>query len=100
MKTVSVSMIAKIVAILMSEGICVEGAFTVAKEQNSWHEFSIVSCWLICIGLCCIVIMFTSAAVWDQAFRFGKGRKERREKFEEKKRKKEKWRMKEIFRRK
>ena len=31
--------------------------------------------------------MFTSAAVWDQAFRFGKGRKERREKFEEKKRK-------------
>ena len=87
MKTVSVSMIAKIVAILMSEGICVEGAFTVAKEQNSWHEFSIVSCCLICIGLCCIVSMFTSAAVWDQAFRFGKGRKERREKFEEKKRK-------------
>ena len=88
MKTVSVSMIAKIVAILMSEGICVEGAFTVAKEQNSWHEFSIVSCCLICIGLCCIVIMFTSAAVWDQAFRFGKGRKERREKFEEKKKRK------------
>ena len=87
MKTVSVSMIAKIVAILMSEGICVEGAFTVEKEQNSWHELSIVSCCLICIGLCCIVSMFTSAAVWAQAVRFGKGRKERREKFEEKKRK-------------
>ena len=34
MKTVSVSMIAKIVAILMSEGICVEGAFA-TKEQSS-----------------------------------------------------------------
>ena len=98
MKTISVSMIAKIVALLMSEGICVEGAFTVEKEQNSWHELSIVSCCLICIGLCCIVSMFTSAAVWAQAVRFGKGRKERREKFEEKKRKR-KWRMKEIFRR-
>ena len=71
----------------MSEGICVEGAFIVEKEQNPWHELSIVSCCLICIGLCCIVSMFTSAAVWAQAVRFGKGRKEIREKFEEKKRK-------------
>ena len=83
MKTVSVSMIAKIVAILMSEGICVEGATTYAKEKNSWHESSISLRILICIGLCCILSMFTSAAVWDQAFRFGKDRKEK-EKFEKK----------------
>ena len=88
MKTVSVSMIAKIVAILMSEGICVEGAFTVVKEQNPWHELN-MSCCLICIVVCCIVSIFMPAAIWDQAFRFGKEEKEREKKFGEKKRKRE-----------
>ena len=74
-KAISVSMIAKIVAILMSEGICVEGAFTVAKEKNSLHGFNIASCCLICITLCCILSMFMSAAVWDQARGFGKEKK-------------------------
>ena len=87
MKTVSVSMIAKIVAILMSEGICVEGAFTVVREQNPWHELSIMSCWLICIVMFCMVSMFMPAAVWDQAFRFGEEEKGREKKFGEKKRK-------------
>ena len=88
-KTISVSMIAKIVAILMSEGIYVEGVFTVEKEQNSVHGFSIASCCLICITLCCMLSMFMSAAVWDQACGFGKEKK----RLEEEKIEKEKGKM-------
>ena len=75
-------MIAKIVAILVSEGISVEGTKVEAEDQS--HEIS-TSCnfgfcllVLICIGLCCMFIMFVSAAVWDQAFRFGKEKKGRK----------------------
>ena len=81
-KSISVSMIAKIVAILVSEGITVEGTTTTEAEEQS-HEIS-TSCnfgfcllVLICTGLCCMFIMFVSAAVWDQAFRFGKEKKRR-----------------------
>ena len=86
MKTVSVSMIAKIVAVLMSEGICVEGAFKV-KGQNPCHGLSVMSCCLICIVVCCMLSMFIPAAIWDQAFRFGKEEKEEKEKLGGKKRK-------------
>ena len=85
MKTVSVSMIAKIVAILMSEGICVEGAFA-TKEQSSCLGLSFMSCCLICMVVCCMLSMCIPAAVWDQAFRFGKKEKEEKEKFGGKKR--------------
>ena len=75
-------MIAKIVAILVSEGTSVEGTKVEAEEQS--HEIS-TSCnfglcllVLICIGLCCMFIMFVSAAVWDQALRFGKEKKRRK----------------------
>ena len=85
MKTVSVSMIAKIVAVLMSEGICVEGAFAV-KGQSPCHVLSIMSCCLICIVVCCMLSMFIPAAIWDQAFSFGKEEKEGKEKLGGKKR--------------
>ena len=82
-KSISVSMIAKIVAILVSEGISVEGTKVEAEDQS--HEIS-TSCnfgfcllVLICIGLCCMFIRFVSAAVWDQAFGFGKKRKEQKD---------------------
>ena len=88
MKTVSVSMIAKIVAILMSEGICVEGAFAM-KEQSSCLGLNFMSCCLICMVVCCMLSACIPAAVWDQAFRFGKKGKEEKEKFGEKKRKEE-----------
>ena len=44
---------------------------------------------LICIGLCCMFTMFVSAAVWDQAFGFGKEKEGRKglKKLEKKKRK-------------
>ena len=91
-KSISVSMLAKIVAILVSEGISVEGTKVEAEEKS--HEISTSGNFgfcllvLICIGLCCMFTMFVSAAVWDQAFGFGKekeGRK-RLKKLEKKKR--------------
>ena len=88
MKTVSVSMIAKIVAVLMSEGICVEGAIA-AKGQSPCHGLSIMSCCLICIVVCCMLSMFIPAAIWDQAFSFGKEEKKGKEKLGGKKRKRE-----------
>ena len=88
MKTVSVSMIAKIVAILMSEGICVEGAFA-TKEQSSCLGLSFMSCCLICMVVCCMLSMCIPAAVWDQAFGFGNKEKEEKEKFGGNKRKEE-----------
>ena len=41
---------------------------------------------LICVSLLCIFIMYVSAAVWNQAFRFGKDKKGRKrlEKLEKK----------------
>ena len=92
MKSISVSMIAKIVAILVSEGISVEGTKVVAEKKS--HEISTSGNFgccllvLICIGLCCVFTMFVSAAVWDQAFGFGKekeGRKDLKKLEEEKK---------------
>ena len=97
-KSISVSMIAKIVAILVSEGISVEGTKVDAEEKS--HEISTSGNFgccllvLICIGLCCVFTMFVSAAVWDQAFGFGKEKEGRKglKKLEKKKRKDDGWR--------
>ena len=89
-------MIAKTVAVLVSEGISVEGTKVEAEEKS--HEISTSGNFgccllvLICIGLCCMFTMFVSAAVWDQAFGFGKekeGRK-RLKKLEKRKEKRRK----------
>ena len=81
-KSISVSMIAKIVAIVVSEGISVEETKVEAEEKS--HEISASGNFgccllvLICIGLCCVFTMFVSAAVWDQAFGFGKEKEGRK----------------------
>ena len=93
MKSISVSMIAKFVAILVSEGISVEGTKVVAEEKS--HEISTSGNFgccllvLICIGLCCMFVMFVSAAIWDQAGGFGKEKEGRKDlkKLEKEKRK-------------
>ena len=58
MKTVSVSMIAKIVTILMSEGISVEGAKVFAERQSfgisASCNFGCCLLVLTCIVLCCV----------------------------------------------
>ena len=94
MKSISVSMIAKIVAILVSEGISVEGTKVRAEEKS--HEISTSGNFgrcllvLICIGLCCMFTMFVSAAVWDHAVGFGKEKEGRKDlKTLEKKKRKE-----------
>ena len=92
-KSISVSMIARIVAILVSEGISVEGTKVEAEEKShqisASGNFGFCLLVLICIGLCCMFTMFVSAAVWDQAFGFGKEKEGRKglKKLEKKKRK-------------
>ena len=79
MKTISVSMIAKIVAVLMSEGISVEGTKVFAEEQNfgisTSCNFGCCLLVLICIVLCCIWSMSMTAAVFAQAPGLGKEKK-------------------------
>ena len=92
------SIVAKIVAMLVSEGISVEGTKVDAEEKShgisTSGNFGCCLLVLICIGLCCMFTMSVSAAVWDQAFGFGKEKEGRKElkKLGKKKRKDDGWR--------
>ena len=92
MKTITVSMTAKIVAVLMSEGISVEGTKVVAKssdfEISTSCNFGACLLVLICIVVCCMLSMYLTAAVFGQVPGLGKKKKAskalKKEKFEKK----------------
>ena len=94
MKTMSVSVMAKVVAILMGEGISVERRKVGAKNEDFEISTScnFGSCLLVltCIVLCCMVTMCVIAAVFAQVPGLGKEKKRASKALKKKFEKKEK----------
>ena len=82
MKSISVSMIAKTVAILVSEGISVEGTKVLAEEQS--HEIS-TSCnfgYCLLVLICICFVLRVDHLRFRSRFGPSKGTWEREESFE------------------